>query len=92
AMLGEPGRLAILLAVHVAGPISVSDLATAVGMNDTAVSQALRVLRHQNAVAASRDGRVIRYTLADPTLVALLAEVRPTPDLHHRESGIPHAG
>ncbi|CAI7978773.1 Transcriptional regulator, MarR family [Frankia sp. Hr75.2] len=88
AMLGEPGRLAILLAVHYAGPISVSDLATAVGMNDAAVSQALRVLRQQNAVLAERDGRIIRYSLADPAVADLLGRVRPDPQLHHR-SGQP---
>ncbi|MEX5632779.1 MULTISPECIES: ArsR/SmtB family transcription factor [Parafrankia] len=83
AMLGEPGRLAILLAIHYAGPISVSDLAAAVGMNDAAVSQALRLLRHQQAVVAERDGRVIRYRLVDPVVGDLLTRVRPEPVLHH---------
>ncbi|KPM55421.1 MarR family transcriptional regulator [Frankia sp. R43] len=90
AMLGEPGRLAILLAIHHVGPISVSDLAVAVGMNDAAVSQALRLLRHQQAVVAERDGRVIRYRLADPVVGELLTRVRPAPQLHHGSAADVH--
>ncbi|ORT53514.1 metalloregulator ArsR/SmtB family transcription factor [Frankia sp. KB5] len=90
AMLGEPGRLAILLAIHHVGPISVSDLAVAVEMNDAAVSQALRVLRHQQAVVAERDGRVIRYRLADPVVGELLARVRPEPRLQHHSVAHAH--
>jgi ArsR family transcriptional regulator, lead/cadmium/zinc/bismuth-responsive transcriptional repressor len=72
ALLGEPGRLALLLAIHHAGPIAVTDLATATGMSDTAVSQVLRLLRASGSVSAARDGRVVRYRLADPAVGALL--------------------
>jgi DNA-binding transcriptional ArsR family regulator len=65
ALLGEPGRLTLLLAMRRAGPIPVSDLARAVGMNATAVSQALRLLRASGVVAAVREGRVVRYRLCD---------------------------
>ena len=53
----------------------MTDLAVATGMNATAVSQALRLLRAAGMVAAHRDGRVIRYTLTDPTVAALLAHL-----------------
>ncbi|MEX5712289.1 metalloregulator ArsR/SmtB family transcription factor [Parafrankia sp. FMc6] len=86
AMLGEPGRLAI----HHVGPISVSDLAVAVGMNDAAVSQSLRLLRHQQAVTAERDGRVIRYRLTDPVVGELLTRIRPAPQLHHGSAAHAH--
>ncbi|GAA2070590.1 ArsR/SmtB family transcription factor [Actinomadura alba] len=78
-LLSEPGRLTLLLAVHAAGPISVTDLAIATGMSDTSVSQALRVLRTAGAVEAHRDGRVIRYRLSDPQVHDLLHRLSPCP-------------
>ena len=45
AVLGDPTRLMILTCIKAAGPISVSDLAAATGLNDTTVSQTLRFLR-----------------------------------------------
>ncbi|MBV9445370.1 MAG: helix-turn-helix transcriptional regulator [Streptosporangiaceae bacterium] len=73
----------VLTCIHAAGPISVSDLAAATGVNDTTVSQTLRYLRVAAIVSAERDGRVIRYRLADPAVAALLR--------HHEvsEPGLP---
>jgi DNA-binding transcriptional ArsR family regulator len=48
-------------------------------MNDTAVSQALRLLRAAGVVAAERDGRVIRYSLAEEEIGTLLARLFPAP-------------
>ncbi|MDA8285752.1 MAG: metalloregulator ArsR/SmtB family transcription factor [Actinomycetota bacterium] len=72
ALLADPTRLTLLTCIHAAGPISVSDLAAATGIADTTVSQALRHLRASQTVEADRDGRVVRYRLADPTVAALL--------------------
>jgi ArsR family transcriptional regulator, lead/cadmium/zinc/bismuth-responsive transcriptional repressor len=72
ALLSEPGRLRVLLAVRNAGPIAVTDLATATGISDTAVSQILRLLRASGTVTASKDGRITRYRLADTDVAALL--------------------
>jgi DNA-binding transcriptional ArsR family regulator len=72
AVLADPTRLALLTCISAAGPISVSDLAAATGLNDTTVSQALRYLRATQIVTAQRDGRVIRYLLADTPVAALL--------------------
>lgn len=83
-LLSDPTRLALLLAIHHAGPIAVSDLATAVQVSDAAVSQALRLLRSEGVVTAQRTGRVVRYTLEDAELQKLLARVRPErPSGHH---------
>ncbi len=71
-MLGDPTRLALLTCIKAAAPISVSDLAAATGVSDTTVSQTLRYLRATGAVTAERDGRVIRYRLADTPIAALL--------------------
>jgi ArsR family transcriptional regulator, lead/cadmium/zinc/bismuth-responsive transcriptional repressor len=73
AVLGDPTRLMILTCIKAAGPISVSDLAAATGLNDTTVSQTLRYLRAGEIVATERDGRVIRYRLASDAVTALLA-------------------
>lgn len=72
AMLADPTRLALLTCIQAAGPISVSDLAAATGINDVTVSQTLRYLRAAQAVTTQRDGRVIRYQLASAPIEALL--------------------
>jgi ArsR family transcriptional regulator, lead/cadmium/zinc/bismuth-responsive transcriptional repressor len=79
SLLADPGRLSLLVCIKAAGPISVTDLAVASGMNDTAVSQALRLLRAAGVVAAERDGRVIRYSLAEEEIGTLLARLFPAP-------------
>ncbi|MBS2963796.1 helix-turn-helix transcriptional regulator [Actinocrinis puniceicyclus] len=80
ALLSDPGRLTLLRAIRRVPGISVSDLAVAAGMNDTAVSQALRLLRVAGAVAASKDGRIVRYRLVDQTVAALLDLAADRPD------------
>lgn len=80
ALLADPGRLTLLLAIHAVPDICVSDLAVAAGMNDTAVSQALRLLRTAGLVAAHKDGRIMRYRLRDDTTRDVL---------HHMAAGPP---
>ncbi|MER5182299.1 metalloregulator ArsR/SmtB family transcription factor [Streptomyces sp. NPDC002896] len=72
SLLADPGRLALLLALHQTGPLAVSDLAIATGMNDPAVSQALRLLRAAGIVAGEKEGRVVRYRVVDPVIADLL--------------------
>ena len=83
AVLSDPTRLTVLTCIGAAGPISVSDLAAATGITDTTVSQTLRHLRASRTVAAERDGRVIRYRLADSAIAALLG-----PDARGSRPGI----
>jgi DNA-binding transcriptional ArsR family regulator len=71
-LLSDPTRLSLLLCISAAGPISVTDLAAAVDQNPDTVSQTLRLLRASRAVSTQRDGRVIRYQLADATISHLL--------------------
>jgi ArsR family transcriptional regulator, lead/cadmium/zinc/bismuth-responsive transcriptional repressor len=75
ALLGDPSRLALLIAIAQAGPISVTDLAVATDLNDTTVSHALRLLRAAGIVVTHRDGHVIRYELADAEVEQLLEHV-----------------
>lgn len=53
-------------------PLAVSDLAVATGMNDPAVSQALRLLRTAGVVEGDKDGRVVRYRVTDGPTAELL--------------------
>lgn len=72
ALLSDPNRIRLLMVIHAAPEICVSDLATAIGMSDTAVSQALRLLRSQRWVRARREGRRVLYTLDDHTVHDML--------------------
>jgi ArsR family transcriptional regulator, lead/cadmium/zinc/bismuth-responsive transcriptional repressor len=73
AVLADPTRLTLLTCIRAAGPISVSDLAAATGINDATVSQTLRYLRASQTVIAEREGRVVRYRLASTPITDLLA-------------------
>ena len=83
SLLGDPTRLTLLLAIYHAGPISVSDLAVAGNLHDTTVSQALRILRAASLVTPIRDGRVVRYRLADDRIGELLERVSPRSSRRH---------
>ncbi len=80
SVLADPSRLTLLVCIHYAREICVSDLAVAAGMTDTAVSQALRLLRAHGLVTAQRTGRIVRYRLADATVHELIHHVRPHPE------------
>lgn len=71
-MLSDTNRLRLLMAIHGAPDIAVSDLAAATGMSDTAVSQALRLLRSQGWVTTRREGRSVLYSLDDKTVHDML--------------------
>ncbi|NMO04979.1 helix-turn-helix transcriptional regulator [Gordonia sp. TBRC 11910] len=71
-LMSDPHRLQILIVLHQRPGIFVGEIATAVGRTETAVSQALRVLRHQGWVSATRIGRSVSYRLDDETVHRLL--------------------
>lgn len=71
-LLSDPHRLEILIVLHRRPGIIVGDIAAAVGRTETAVSQALRVLRHQGWVTSTRVGRSVSYRLDDETVHELL--------------------
>ncbi|AYY12026.1 transcriptional regulator [Actinobacteria bacterium YIM 96077] len=84
ALLSDPNRLRLLFCLHRAPGIAVSDLAAAVGMSDTSVSHALRLLRSSGWVSSQRSGRAILYSLADDTIHDILHRLGAT---HSDESG-----
>jgi ArsR family transcriptional regulator, nickel/cobalt-responsive transcriptional repressor len=71
--LATPSRLRILTELR-QGARPVSELAEAVGMEQSAVSHQLRLLRHLGLVAGNRDGRNIVYSLYDNHVAQLLDE------------------
>ena len=71
--LATPSRLRILAHLH-AGPSPVNELAAAVGMEPSAVSHQLRVLRTLGLVVGERHGRQIVYELYDEHVAQLLTE------------------
>jgi DNA-binding transcriptional ArsR family regulator len=71
-LLSDPHRLELLLSLHRAPGICVSDLASAVGRSENAVSQALRLLRQQGWVSSTRVGRSVAYRLEDEIVHDLL--------------------
>jgi ArsR family transcriptional regulator, nickel/cobalt-responsive transcriptional repressor len=71
--LATPSRVRILSRLA-AGPCSVGELASDVEMEQPAVSQQLRVLRHLGLVVGERDGRQVIYALHDDHVGALLGE------------------
>jgi len=71
--LATPSRVRILSRLNV-GPAAVGDLARDIGMEQSAVSQQLRVLRHLGLVVGERQGRQVIYALHDDHVRALLSE------------------
>ncbi len=71
--LATPSRLRILACLH-EGPASVSEISAAVGMDGSAVSHQLRILRHLGLVTGERDGRRVNYSLHDHHVAQLLEQ------------------
>lgn len=71
--LATPSRLRILGRLQV-GACPVSELAASVGMEASAVSHQLRLLRHLGLVVGHRQGRQVIYALHDEHVGQLLQE------------------
>lgn len=71
--LTAPSRLLILGRLR-EGPATVNELAAAVGMEQSAISHQLRMLRHLGLVEGQRSGRSITYSLYDTHVAQLLDE------------------
>jgi DNA-binding transcriptional ArsR family regulator len=71
--LATPSRLRILGRLH-AGPCPVNELADAAGMEPSAVSHQLRLLRHLGLVVGRREGRQVVYDLHDEHVGELLEQ------------------
>ena len=75
-LLSDPSRVRVLFALLEAGEMCVCDLAQMVEMSPSALSHALRLLRTAGVVTNRRDGRMVRYRLADSQVRLLLDVTR----------------
>jgi DNA-binding transcriptional ArsR family regulator len=71
--LATPSRLLILARLR-REPCSVTELSADVGMEQSAVSHQLRLLRHLGLVAGTRHGKSTVYALYDDHVAMLLDE------------------
>lgn len=71
--LATPSRLLILSRLQ-DGPATVGDLAASVGMEQSAVSHQLRLLRNLGLVDSERSGRNISYRLYDGHVAELIEQ------------------
>jgi ArsR family transcriptional regulator, nickel/cobalt-responsive transcriptional repressor len=69
--LATPSRVLILAQLR-EGALSVSDLTAAVGMQQSAVSHQLRLLRDLGLVVGEREGRRVMYSLYDDHVALLI--------------------
>ncbi|MEU9076842.1 metalloregulator ArsR/SmtB family transcription factor [Kitasatospora sp. NPDC048538] len=69
--LATPSRLLILAALR-EGPRAATELAGAVGLEQSACSHQLRLLRNLGLVVGERRGRSVVYSLHDDHVAALL--------------------
>jgi DNA-binding transcriptional ArsR family regulator len=71
--LATPSRVRILGRLY-EGPASVTEISKAIGMDGSAVSHQLRILRHLGLVTGEREGRRVNYTLHDEHVGQLLEQ------------------
>jgi ArsR family transcriptional regulator len=72
-VLGDPTRVRILDALaH--GELCVCDLASHVGISESAVSHQLRLLRGMRLVRSRRAGRLVFYAVDDQHILELLRQ------------------
>jgi ArsR family transcriptional regulator len=72
-LLGDTTRVRILDALS-KQELCVCDIATLLGLTDSAVSHQLRLLRGMRLVRARRSGRMVFYALDDQHIVSLFRE------------------
>ena len=80
-LFGDATRLKIL-SVLLCSEMCVYDIATLLGMSQSAISHQLRVLKQMDLVKNRRDGKTIFYALADDHIITILNQ-----GLNHIEEG-----
>jgi ArsR family transcriptional regulator len=72
ALLASPPRLMLLCKLAEKGDMPVGELAVAVGLSQSALSQHLAKLRADGLVAATRERQSIRYRINDARVLTLM--------------------
>lgn len=75
-LLANEKRLLVLCHIVSAGEMKVGELADAVGLSQSALSQHLAKLREDRLVATRREAQTVYYRLADPRAARLLDLLR----------------
>src|SRR5512137_858461 len=73
-VLGDETRARIVYALSLADRLCVCDIAQIVGLSLPAVSHHLRVLRELNMARATKEGKMVFYSLADDHVAALIKQ------------------
>ena len=71
ALLADPSRVKLLSALTIS-PLCVTDLADILKMNQTTVSHKLRLLRDLDVVTCERQGKILKYKIANPKINEIL--------------------
>ena len=71
ALLSDPSRVKLLSALTIS-PLCVTDLAAIVNMNQTTVSHQLRMLKDLDVVVCERQGKILKYKIANPKINEIL--------------------
>jgi len=74
-VLGDPTRVRILDALG-SGELCVNDLASRIGISESAVSHQLRLLRTLRLVRVRREGRLAFYAVDDHHILELFTQAR----------------
>lgn len=72
AVLADPSRLRLLIALLEGGELCVCDAAAIAGLSESATSHALRLMRAHQVVKVRRAGRMAYYSLTDGHVRLLL--------------------
>ncbi|MDD4075845.1 MAG: metalloregulator ArsR/SmtB family transcription factor [Eubacteriales bacterium] len=72
-IFGDTTRMKILYAL-LESELCVCAIAELLGMNQSAISHQLKVLKDQNLVASRREGKTIIYHLADAHVQSIVAQ------------------
>ncbi len=72
-VFGDATRLKIMLAL-LCSEMCVYDIATLLGMTQSAISHQLRVLKQMDLVKNRREGKIIYYSPADAHIVTILSQ------------------
>ena len=76
ALLGDPMRLRIVLALADTDELCVCDVANVLGLSMSATSHHLRRLREAGLVTFRNDGKMAWYRLLDPFAAGVVAQAR----------------
>jgi DNA-binding transcriptional ArsR family regulator len=73
-VLGNPVRLGVILELEKHGEQCVHELVASLDVSQPLMSQHLRVLRQANLIVGRRDGKEIRYLIADDHVIHIVRD------------------